>query len=195
MNEYGSSQEVMQNQPSAYSQSPVVMMYGLNPQKMNCKKLFNILCLYGNVMKIKFLKSKPGTAMAQMGDALSVDRSIAGLSGMKFCEEKLVLAPSKQMYLTDTNNPSAVLDDGSPSQQDFSGSRNNRFMTAKQAEKNREQNPSKVLHYYNAPADFDEGRMAEICQEMSVEPPNKFFSFKSRNDRSSSGLIEYDTKS
>ena len=33
---------------------------------MNCAKLFNILCLYGNVLKIKFLKSKPNTAMVQV---------------------------------------------------------------------------------------------------------------------------------
>ena len=52
MNEYGGGQEVVQNPPMAYSQSPVVMLYGLNPDKMNCQKLFNVLCLYGNVMKV-----------------------------------------------------------------------------------------------------------------------------------------------
>ena len=32
--------------------SPVLMVYGLNPDKMNCDKLFNLLCLYGNVVKV-----------------------------------------------------------------------------------------------------------------------------------------------
>jgi len=32
--------------------SPVLMVYGLNPDKMNCERLFNILCLYGNIVKV-----------------------------------------------------------------------------------------------------------------------------------------------
>jgi len=197
MSDYGSGPEAMQGGTQAYSQSPVVMLYGLTPDKMNCKKVFNILCLYGNVMKVKFLRSKPGTAMAQMGDALSVDRVIAGLSGLQFFDEKLTLAPSKQQYLTDgnPNSQSSELKDGTPSQEDFSGSRNNRFMTPKQAEKNREQHPSKVLHYYNAPADFNEHQMTQICEEMGAAIPVRFHSFKSKNDRTSSGLVEFENKS
>ena len=54
-----------------------------------------------------------------------------------------------------------------------------RFMTTKQAEKNRDQYPSKVLHYYNAPADFDEERMAEVillCMDDSSSTP-AFYKF------------------
>ena len=32
--------------------SPVVMIYGMEAKKMNCDRLFNLLCLYGNVMKV-----------------------------------------------------------------------------------------------------------------------------------------------
>ena len=35
-------------------------------------------------------------------------------------------------------------------------------MTTKQAEKNREQFPSKVLHYYNAPVDFDQEKINQV---------------------------------
>lgn len=42
----------------AYSGSPVLMVYGLNPEKMNCDRLFNVLCLYGNVSKVKMFKLK-----------------------------------------------------------------------------------------------------------------------------------------
>lgn len=44
------------------------------------------------IFQVKFLKSKPGTAMVQMGDAMAVDRAIAGLTGMRFFDEKLALA-------------------------------------------------------------------------------------------------------
>lgn len=42
-----------------------------------------------------------------------------------------------------------------------------RFSTAEQAAKNRIQNPCKVLHYYNAPLDFDEEKMIEVCNLLS----------------------------
>ena len=28
------------------------MVYGINLEKMNCDKLFNLFCLYGNVVKV-----------------------------------------------------------------------------------------------------------------------------------------------
>jgi len=179
---------------AAFSQSPVLMMYGLHANKMNCERVFNILCLYGNVIKVKFLKSKPGTAMVQMGDAMAVDRAIAGLTGMRFFDEKLALAPSKQMYLTDTPGSVGQLADGSPTQADYTNSRNNRFITTEQAAKNRIQNPSKVLHYYNAPVNFDEEQVKKICTELEITPPSKFVPFKSKTERSSSGLMEFESK-
>ena len=33
---------------------------------MNCQRLFNLLCVYGNVLKVKFLRSKNNTAMVQV---------------------------------------------------------------------------------------------------------------------------------
>ena len=28
------------------------MVYGLNAEKMNCERIFNLFCLYGNVVKV-----------------------------------------------------------------------------------------------------------------------------------------------
>ncbi|XP_077965847.1 heterogeneous nuclear ribonucleoprotein L-like [Styela clava] len=176
------------------SQSPVVMVYGLKPEKMNGEKLFNLLCLYGNVLKVKFLKSKPGTAMVQMGDPASVDRAIQNLSGIRFFGEKLTLGPSKQMFLTDSGQI-GELDDKTPSFVDFSNSRNNRFTTTEQAAKNRIQKPAPVLHYFNAPTDMDEEKTKQLCEELSVAPPTRFTQFKTRSERSSSGLLEFSDRS
>lgn len=33
-------------------QGSVVMVYGLNAEKMNCQRLFNLFCLYGNVVRV-----------------------------------------------------------------------------------------------------------------------------------------------
>jgi hypothetical protein len=31
----------------------VMMVYGLDPEKMNCDRLFNMFCLYGNVIRVR----------------------------------------------------------------------------------------------------------------------------------------------
>lgn len=33
-------------------QGAVMMVYGLNHEKMNCDRLFNLLCLFGNVVRV-----------------------------------------------------------------------------------------------------------------------------------------------
>lgn len=37
---------------SAHAESPVMMVYGLEPTKINADKVFNIFCLYGNVERV-----------------------------------------------------------------------------------------------------------------------------------------------
>ena len=41
-----------QGQPQ---QGAVLMVYGLNHQMMNCDKLFNLLCQYGNVVRVCYI--------------------------------------------------------------------------------------------------------------------------------------------
>ena len=40
------------NPASVYQQGAVLMVYGLNMEKVNCQKLFNLFCLYGNIVKV-----------------------------------------------------------------------------------------------------------------------------------------------
>lgn len=37
---------------SPHADSPVVMVYGLEPSKMNADRVFNVFCLYGNVERV-----------------------------------------------------------------------------------------------------------------------------------------------
>ncbi|XP_027573083.1 heterogeneous nuclear ribonucleoprotein L-like [Pipra filicauda] len=87
------------------------------------------------------------------------------------------------------------LEDGSCSYKDFSGSRNNRFSTPEQAAKNRIQHPSNVLHFFNAPLDVTEENFYEICDELGVKRPSSVKVFSGKSERSSSGLLEWDSKS
>lgn len=147
--------------PGLYQQGSVLMVYGLDADKMNCQRVFNLFCLYGNVVRIKFLKSKEGTAMVQLGDPASCERAIKNLSNCFFFGKKLQLAFSKQVYLQDVHNPHELID-CSPSFVDFMGSRNNRFTNPDAASKNRINPPYKCLHYFNAPANLTEEQINQV---------------------------------
>lgn len=41
---------------AAQADSPVIMVYGLDPFKINADRIFNIFCLYGNVERVSLLK-------------------------------------------------------------------------------------------------------------------------------------------
>uniref|UniRef100_UPI00358FB6CB heterogeneous nuclear ribonucleoprotein L-like isoform X2 n=1 Tax=Myxine glutinosa TaxID=7769 RepID=UPI00358FB6CB len=168
----------------------VLMIYGLEPTRMNCDRLFNLLCLYGNIEKIKFLKSKPGAAMIQMADAAAVDRAVTHLNTAQLFDKKLNLAVSKQPEIM--AGVAYELEDGTNSFKDFHGCRNNRFSSPEQAAKNRILPPSSVLHFYNAPPDFTEDSFNQICDEFDLEKPTSFRLFS--GERSVSGLTEWASK-
>lgn len=43
--------------PGNPQQGAVLMVYGLNHQVMNCDRLFNLLCQYGNVVRVSYIIS------------------------------------------------------------------------------------------------------------------------------------------
>lgn len=59
------------------------------------------------------------------------------------------------------------LEDGSCSFKDFHGNRNNRFTTAEQAAKNRIQQPSNVLHFFNSQPDSTVEVFSQVRNRMS----------------------------
>uniref|UniRef100_A0A8C7TQ65 RRM domain-containing protein n=1 Tax=Oncorhynchus mykiss TaxID=8022 RepID=A0A8C7TQ65_ONCMY len=178
---------------SAHADSPVVMVYGLEPAKMNADKVFNVFCLYGNVERVKFMKSKPGAAMVEMGDCYAVDRAITHLNNNFLFGQKLSVCVSKQQAIMP--GQSYELEDGSTSFKDFHGSRNNRFTSPEQAAKNRIQHPSNVLHFFNAQPDSSVEIFTQICEDVGVKAPAniKLFTGKSPGERSSSGLLEWES--
>ncbi|XP_030755892.1 heterogeneous nuclear ribonucleoprotein L isoform X2 [Sitophilus oryzae] len=218
----------------------VLMVYGLDALRTNADKLFNLMCLYGNVARIKFLKSKEGTAMVQMGDSVAVERCVqnlnnvtVGLTGAApllnrqngsnqdqmddsdgkvrkyhainkngvedgweeqsmIREHKLQLAFSKQPYLSEVTNP-YPLPDKSPSYKEYLNNKNNRFMNPAMASKNRIQPPSKILHFFNTPPQVTEAELIQVFKDYDVVPPKAVKLFPMKSERSSSGLLEFDT--
>lgn len=146
-----------------------MMVYGLQPE-LNCDRLFNLFCLYGNVVRIKFLRTKEGCAMVQMGDVLAVDRCVSSLNKVILFRSEVQIAYSKQAFLQDVVQP-FILPDGSPSFKDFMGDKNNRFKNPELASKNRILPPSPVLHFFNAPIGIAENELSNMFEQFSGHEP------------------------
>ena len=175
-----------------HHQGAVCMVYGLCLEKMNPNRIFNLFCLYGNVVRVKFLKTKEGCAMVQMGDGLAVERVVSNLNNSTFFGSKMQLGFSKQAFLADVQSP-YQLPDGSNSFQDFMGSKNNRFINPEMASKNRIQPPSKILHFFNTPPGLESSDIDSIFVSNGSPKPKCVKMFPSKTERSSSGLIEFET--
>ena len=156
-----------------------MMVYGLNHDKMNAERIFNLFCLYGNVVRVKFLKSKEGCAMVQMGDGQSVERCINFLNNLTFFGKKMQLSYSKQAFLNDVQQP-FELPDASPSFKDFMGNRNNRFTNPEAASKNRISAPAKVLHFFNTPHGMTEDEIISIFKQNQTAIPTAVKMFQSK---------------
>jgi len=167
----------------------VMMVYGLNKDKLNCDGLFNLFCLYGNVAKVKFLKTKEGCAMVEMGDGLAVERAVSNLNNNTFFGSQLTLGYSKQEFLADVMQP-YELPDGSPSFKNFMGYKNNRFMNPDTAHKNRILPPCKTLHFFNTPPNVDESQIQPIFIDKDLVQP-RVTVLPSKSEKSSRGLMEF----
>ncbi|KAK1171606.1 heterogeneous nuclear ribonucleoprotein L-like isoform X1 [Acipenser oxyrinchus oxyrinchus] len=177
----------------ASSSSSVAMVSGLHAKRMNCTRIFNLICLYGNIEKIKFMKSVPGTALVEMGDEYALDRAITHLNSIKVFGKRLNVCVSKQHAVI----PSQVfeLEDGTSSYKDFAMTRNNRFTSAGQASKNIIQPPSCVLHFYNVPPCVTEEELQQLCATHDVPGFIKYKVFDAKpSSKTISGLLEFETK-
>jgi hnRNP-L/PTB/hephaestus splicing factor len=139
----------------------ILMINNLCTTKFNCDRLFNLLCLYGNVERIKFLITKEGSAMAMMNASDSILNFLQYINNVYIFGRKIHIHVSNQNELKPALKP-GELPDGTPSYKDFSNCRNNRYSTNETASKNKPVAPANVLHWFNAPPGFSEQEVAEV---------------------------------
>ncbi|XP_032231297.2 heterogeneous nuclear ribonucleoprotein L-like isoform X2 [Nematostella vectensis] len=169
----------------------VLMVYGLNHEKMNCERIFNLFCLYGNVIKVKFLTNKPGACMVQMSDKIASEMIIRNLSGATIFDNKINIMFSKHPFIADSSVVTA-LPDSSPSAMNFADNRNNRFkyLPEGQSLKNRYQPPTRMLHFFNAPPNCTVDQLRDVFVKAGALAPLKGTFFSKANTKSSAGLLE-----
>ncbi len=150
----------------------VCIVYDLVTDLMTPKRLFNLFCLYGDVLRIKFLASKPGSAMVEMGPdgPAAVDRVVKHLNGVVAFGQSMTVRRSHQTRLI-VGKKGGNVDDAKTV--DFTcGDQDDlfRFLTPTRAAKNRIVAPGTVVHFFNLPLDRGND-LAEILQTSGAPRP------------------------
>merc|ERR1719150_130286 len=164
--------------------SCVIVVHNLAMGEVNCDRLFNLVCQYGNVSKIFFMKTKPGCAMIEMGDHEGAQRVVSNIQGAFLFGNKIQLDLSKK-HIRITNAPLEFkLDDGTNSVKDYiTDWRLNRFNTKEMARKNRILAPTKVIHFYGVPKESGEQDIMDLFGEYCAPPPAKVKFVESKKER------------
>lgn len=157
---------------------------------MNCEKLFNLCCLYGNVVRIKFLHTKSDAAMVQMGDPEGCEELISSLNEVQLFGNAIHVSHSKQPYLMVDFSNVKNLPDGTPAAQDFSQSKCNRFMDPKAGGFKRYK-PHNLVHYFNAPPGFTDDDMKSAIEQEGAVLPDVIKLLGAKNGKNSSGLMQW----
>eukprot|EP00270_Netrium_digitus_P008877 TRINITY_DN2682_c0_g2_i3.p1 TRINITY_DN2682_c0_g2~~TRINITY_DN2682_c0_g2_i3.p1 ORF type:complete len:436 (+),score=102.16 TRINITY_DN2682_c0_g2_i3:62-1309(+) len=76
-----------------------LLISNLNPERMDPDKLFNLLCNYGNVLKIKMLHNKPDHALVEMSDGLQAEMTFHFLKGVTVFGKRLEVNYSKHPHI------------------------------------------------------------------------------------------------
>lgn len=79
-------------QQTAPQQGAVLMVYGCDVERANCDALFNLFCQYGNVLRVKFMKTKRDTCMIEMSTQDEMQVAIACFNGATLFGRELALA-------------------------------------------------------------------------------------------------------
>uniref|UniRef100_A0A1I8J6P4 RRM domain-containing protein n=1 Tax=Macrostomum lignano TaxID=282301 RepID=A0A1I8J6P4_9PLAT len=171
----------------------VVMAYNL-PPGLTCQNIFNITCLYGNVARVKFLKSREGCAMVQMGTSEQSGYVVDNLSGLTIYGQKVEVCRSKQPEVQVASKPE-LMENGTPISVCYEDSVNNRFKRPDMFTKSRLVAPTKTLHFFNFPLGVTENDLRQFFLQHGGPLPDKAVVFKPKqqDQRAAIGLVEFDT--
>uniref|UniRef100_A0A1I8J8L3 Sugar transporter SWEET1 n=2 Tax=Macrostomum lignano TaxID=282301 RepID=A0A1I8J8L3_9PLAT len=194
--------------------TPVLLLSGLDSGVFTCDRLFNLICLYGNVIGICLLSRPPGQqlppgqpppppgpligAYVEVGDVASACRVGSCLDGARMFGSCLRVSPTPLARLTKDSAPHGValdraLPDKSPGFVDYSDCANNRFTTPRQAASNKPAPPFRTLYYWNCPPGIQEHQLRRVFDEAKCPLPTSTLRFSNARatDKSSGGMAQW----
>ncbi|XP_060878930.1 uncharacterized protein LOC132951185, partial [Metopolophium dirhodum] len=142
----------VESRPSAPEPSKVLLVHGLDRVPVNCDRVFNLFCLYGNVTTVKILRDDK--VLVELEDAEAARRCVSNLHMLQLDDEvNMKVKYSKHNFIHDQVNFNKLAD-GTPAQKVYLSSTLNRFIpNVLSPDKRRIAAPSKILHFFNAPTD------------------------------------------
>eukprot|EP00040_Diaphanoeca_grandis_P038334 m.256307 g.256307 ORF g.256307 m.256307 type:complete len:573 (-) comp34250_c0_seq1:243-1961(-) len=205
---YGGAQPVgapmggmgMQNNQGGFQvPGSVIMFYELSTKYFNCMRLFNLVCLYANPIKIKFIVNKPGMAMVQVDDPYQAQVVAETLQGLEVFGQRIECGPSKHAFIADSRNQ-ARLPDGSPHTLDCARSMNHRFNTARAGSQSKgpQSRPTAVLHFFNAPKDTPHSALIDLFKSHGAVVPQAILTLRPRDGsaaKSDRGFVQFTSES
>lgn len=167
--------------------SVVLMIYNLDPS-MDPAKLYNLLCIYGNVVKIKFLVRKQGTAMVEFQDPHYARTVKENLAKTTVCGKEIDIHYSKATSIG--GSPGAdTLENGSEAFVAYEPTNpGHRFRRGPGGQVYR---PSNTVFFSNAPPGCTMELLQSECLKNTTHAPVNHVFFAKDQERKASGLIEY----
>eukprot|EP00708_Paratrimastix_pyriformis_P002545 GAFH01001293.1.p1 GENE.GAFH01001293.1~~GAFH01001293.1.p1 ORF type:complete len:529 (-),score=155.98 GAFH01001293.1:153-1559(-) len=163
--------------PGQGAPTSVLMIYNLD-ERLTCDHIFNLFCLYGNVMKVKRLPTKAGSAMVQMGDFPMADVARTNLNGAALFGKRLEVQFSRHLTIKDGRESESLA-------KDFTDNSNNRFLRPSASSFNFRFPPTSVLFFSSAPLSCTEKSMADHFLRLGATAPSqiRFFEQAGKSSR------------
>ncbi|KAJ6834371.1 polypyrimidine tract-binding protein-like protein 3-like isoform X1 [Iris pallida] len=141
-----------------------IIISNLDPDKINEDKIFNLVSLYGNIVRIKILHNKPDHALVEMEDGFQAELAVNFLKGAMLFGKKLEVNYSKYANITPA-----------PDAHEYVGSNLNRFN--RNAAKNYRYccAPTRMIHLSSLPQDISEDDLVSHLEEHGNIENTKIF--------------------
>lgn len=173
--------------PAAVART-VVLVHGLR-RDVTCDQLFNVLCLFGNVTRIKHLPHKPEIALVQYADGAGAEACVRLLHGAPFFDQTLDVRFSKHPTLVSGR---AGVDAADQFLSDYSVSPLNRFRRQAVTASKHVCMPSATLYFSNIPAEYGADEMQAFFRSKNVPLPRNICFFDTAHS-TRSGLVDMGT--
>eukprot|EP00094_Tigriopus_californicus_P013029 TCALIF_12598-PA protein Name:"Similar to HNRNPLL Heterogeneous nuclear ribonucleoprotein L-like (Homo sapiens)" AED:0.07 eAED:0.09 QI:0/0/0.5/1/0/0/2/693/392 len=173
----------------------VLAVFELNMDMMSPERIFNLFCVYGDVLRVRFTKAKGDMALVEMSSEAQAMNVIEHLDHSFVFRRALRIRLSHQLLVLEPLScEKAIMANGFPCFQDFSNSSKHRFSSPSKSMKNMIVPPSRLLHAFNLPLDFDTNQdlIAIFASRRGVPEPNKAkMNFPKERAHARSGFVEF----
>lgn len=167
----------------------VLRVKGLH-EKINAQALFNLLGVFGDVIKVKFDVKRKGCAWIQMGDALGAERAAGRLNNLNVYGSNIEMTPTLLPYVTEDEEPT-TLADGSPSFVNFMSSVNNRYKHRPPVSGDVLEPPTRRVAFHNVPCWMDKEELLSVLRLRGCPVPLSITMTEEKSQRCKTGVLEF----